>query len=30
MDALEIFVSVGVWGNFVLQSIWFYRTKDKH
>ena len=30
MEPLETFVAIGVWGNFVLQSLWFYRTKDKH
>jgi len=26
----EMIILVGVWGNFILQSVWFFRTKDKH
>ena len=27
---VETLVLIGVWGNFILQTVWFIRTKDKH
>jgi hypothetical protein len=30
MEALELIIAAGVLWNAGLQTLWFYRTKDKH
>jgi len=30
MDSIEVIVCIGVIWNAILQTVWFWRTKDKH